>query len=1057
MALQPKRPTVYFSNQMEVLAHSLGQELWNPTASPFASKLIILPHHGLKSYLHRFFATDRDWNVAMGLDCKVLMDAIKFLLADRFSFPSQLALSFAIEEQLAKIEQSAVFSPVVEYLAKQKSPKALGWLIEELSKIFYEYGVFEPNILSTWKMKETWQQEIWKRVFSDCGHWKEFADVLQSHPQEEKEIHLFGFSHIPSHFYDFFSKFNAKWYFLSPSEMFWEDLCSDRERIYLEKKMEKGKVRLQIQEQLRFFLTKTHPLLANFGTTGKALLALFGKTECYIEERYTNIFPDTTLGFLQKSLLELDDEETKIEVLAEDRSLLCMSASSPLREVEILMQTLQELAVSPKEALILVSDMAIYEPYIHMVFGAEATVFPYCIHGLTAKPIAFEAIEHLEEMVKHRFDRDSVKKFISFPPIMHKWQFSQEEILWLEKQWDKAHIFFALNLEHKNHCLQKTSPKQLSQIESVLGGTWQEGIERTLYGLAQEEVLFSSPEWTQVELLGRAIELIRHLQQSCKPIYLEESHPLSFWIGWAEDWLTTHLQPSRGIEEFINYLQDLDGGIKNQTAPIPFNSFMRAVYGFFNRKKQSFQSHLVEAVKCMPLEMGGGHPAKVIYVLGCDAETLPGVSEPSSLEEVFEKKQTPSKSDQSRYLFLELILHAREHLIFSYTRVSPQDQKPQGPCAMIEEIFSYIDSRCFFNEEGIAPSHLYKRHHPTIAFSKEYFQKNALYPLPSLEIFSLAKSYYHIEKHPIAPFFPSWHLPVNRAVDEEGSMTVQVKDLEEFAKYPLRAYFKGTLDMYFDSPFTEDKEFFLSPLLQKKLLTALSKKEKIEHSLPLGRWKELAQKELKKELEKRKKSLDLLGVEESQMLSLEWVEGARKIEQREDRIILPALRIDLGTGLSITIKGHIAHVTPEGLIWFGKKKKEEYVHLWPTFLLFLCAAKELNWKRKCWLLQEEEFFPHVPDEPEKELASYLRLYLRALKEPCPIASSWALSFAQGEKESWYSKMRASSFLFSFVDPYKEWINLRDPPLIPSYVEKQWQEQWQQALSSLLQGGKSEDI
>jgi len=1057
MALQPKRPTVYFSNQMEVLAESLGQELWNPAASPFASKLIILPHHGLKSYLHRFFAGHPDWNVAMGLDCKVLMDAIKTLLADRFCVPSQLALSFAIEGELANIEESGVFSPVIEYLAKQKSPKAIGWLIEELSKIFYEYGVFEPQILSTWKIKDSWQQEIWKRVFSKHSHWQQLTEILQNHPREQKEIHLFGFSHIPSHFYDFFSKFDAKWYFLSPSEMFWEDLCSDRERIYLEKKMEKGKVRLQIQEQLRFFLTKTHPLLANFGTTGKALLALFGKTECYIEERYSNIFSNTTLGFLQKSLLELDDEETKIELLPEDRSLLCISAGSPLREVEILMQTLQELAVSPKDVLILASDMTIYEPYIHMVFGAQSSLFPYCIHGLCAKPLAFEAIEHLLEMVKNRFDRESVKKFMSFPPIMDKWQLSQEEILWLEKQWDKAHIFFALNLEHKNFCLQKTFPKQEERIESVQGGTWREGIERTLYGMAQEEVLFSSPEWTQVELLGRAIQLIAHLEESCKPIYLEESHSLSFWIHWAEDWLNTHLQPSQSIEEFIKYLKELNDEIKEQVAPIPFNSFMRAVHTFFDRKKQSFQSHLVEAVKCMPLEMGAGHPAKLIYVLGCDAETLPGISEPSSLEEVLEKKQTPSKADQSRYLFLELILHAREHLIFSYTRVSPQDQKAQGPCAMIEEIFSYVDSRCFFNKESMGVSQIYKRHHPTISFSKDYFQKKPLYPLPSLEMFSLAKSYYHVEKQPISPFFPSWHLPLDKIPYEGESITIQVKDLEDFAKYPLRAYFKETLDMYFDSGFTEDKEFFLSPLLQKKLLTALSKKEKIEHSLPLGRWKELAQKELKKEIEKRQKSLDILGIEEQKMLSLEWVQGARKIEHREDRIILPALRIDLKEGPSITIKGYISHATSEGLIWFGKKKKEEYVYLWPTFLLFLCAAKELNWKQRCWLLQEEEFFPYIPDDPEKELASYLGLYLRALKEPCPIAPSWAISFAKGEKESWQSKMRASSFGFSFLDPYKEWINLRDPPLTPSYVEKQWQEQWQQVFSCLLQGGKSEGI
>lgn len=1046
MALQLKRPTVYFSNQMESLAESLGEELWHPKANPFVSKLIILPHHGLKSYLHRFFAGHPHFNIAMGLECKVLMEAMKHLLGSSFAFPSELALSFAVEQELQNIGTDEIFSPLIGYLKKQSSEKAFSWLIEELSKLFYEYAVFEPKLLAKWQGEGKWQQEIWKRILRRFSNWKLLPQVLEQHPKDKKEIHLFGFSHIPAHFYDFFSKFEAKWYFLSPSEMFWEDLCSDKERIYLEKKMEKGRVRLQVQEQLRFFLTKTHPLLANWGTSAKALLAFFGKTECYIEERYKQSSKIGALAFLQKSLLELDDEETKVELSVKDNSLLCMSASSPLREVEVLMQTLQELKVSPKDVLVLVSDMSIYEPYIHMVFGAKSSPFPYCIHGLASKSKLYQTIEHLEQMVKCRFDRDSVKKFMFFAPVMDKWGFAEEDILWLEKQWDRAHIFFGLTPEHKKYCLRMSAPHEVLQEDMLAGGTWQEGIVRALEGLAQEEILFSSPEWTQVELLSKAIQLLHHLGESCRPIYLEEKRSFAFWIDWAKDWFFTHLLPSQEVEDFLSYAKELEKEVGQEMFLIPFSSFMRAVRGYFQRKKQSFQSHLVEAIKCIQLEMGGAHPAKVLYILGCDGETLPGVDERSCLEESVEKKQTPSIADQNRYLFLELILHAREHLIFSYTRVSAEDQKPQPPCPMIEEIFTYIDSRCFFKESNATISSCYKRQHQTISFSKEYFKRTASYPIFSSELFSLAKSYYHSEKEPLSPFFPTWHALGGRADVEEDSITIWIRDLEEFAKYPLRAYFRQTLNMYFDSSFVEDKEFFLTPLLQKKLLSSFRETTQIQGSLPLGRWKELAEKELEKELDRRKKSLNLFGVKEEDMLCLEWVEGVRQIEQKEDRITLPALCIHLENGPAITLKGHIAHATSEGLIWFGKKKKEEYIHLWPTFLLFLCAAKELNFKSRCWLAQEEKFFPYIPSDPGKELKKYLSLYLRALKEPCPIAPPWAIPFVEGQKESWQTKIKTPSFGTFFLDPYKEWIDIRDPSPAPLHIEKKWQKQWQEVFA-----------
>ncbi|MBS0627838.1 MAG: exodeoxyribonuclease V subunit gamma, partial [Verrucomicrobia bacterium] len=339
-----------------------------------------------------FFARHLEWSISTGVEYKVLVEGAKDLIEGKEErFPSELALFFAIEQEIYTIleEASADFPEVRQYVGSKKDEAKIQWLSYELAQLFYEYGVFESKVLVHWLAKKGWPQEIWKRVFSKFSRWRSLSEFLPSQKGRQDSIHLFGFSHIPSHLYDFFCKFCVKFYFLSPSEMFWEDLCSDRERIYLEKTMEKGRVRLQVQEQLRFFLTKTHPLLANWGKTGRPLLARFGQMECYLEERYQKDEAKSILAHVHNSLLELEDNEEKKQVSASDMSILCISASSKLREVEILLQTLKELmqksSIEPKDVLVLASDLKAYLPYIHMVFGSKESSFSYSIHGLFSK------------------------------------------------------------------------------------------------------------------------------------------------------------------------------------------------------------------------------------------------------------------------------------------------------------------------------------------------------------------------------------------------------------------------------------------------------------------------------------------------------------------------------------------------------------------------------------------------------------------------------------------------------------------------------------------------
>lgn len=1069
---EKKRPTVYFSNKLEQMAECLGKELWQNGEDPFVKRTVILPHHGLKSYLSTYFARHPDWSISAGIEYKVLVEGVKGLLQPGDQrFPTEIALSFAIEQEIYKILEeepsSEFFAELRQYVDSKENGEKVQWIACELAHLFYEYGVFESKALLYFLTQKGWKQEIWKRVFSRFPRWRALSEILCLQKGGGQElIHLFGFSHIPSHFYDFFCSFPVKFYFLSPSEMFWEDLCSDKERIYLEKKMEKGRVRLQVQEQLRFFLTKTHPLLANWGRVGRPLLARFGQMECYLEERYEKDFAPGVLGQIQNSLLDLEDEyEEKKEISSDDLSMLCISAPSKLREVEVLLQTLQELMhgsdIEPKDILVLTADLKAYLPYIHMIFGSAGSPFSYSIHGLFSRKDPRMGITSFLPMIEARFDLESVLAFFALPSVMNKLDFTEQNIACFRKWFEKTHTLWGLSSAHKRYCLQKTSPTEIYLPDSLEEGTWEEGIKKLLNGLAIEDKGASFfIEWTQAELLGRFIQVMEKLEEELKPVYEEEKKTFVYWVSFLRRWSKSFLTITKTEEDLLEDLEALTEELQGTLDFIlPFSSFVRAIENHFQQKKESFQSSYLQAVKFISLEMGSAYPAKIIYVLGCDEESFPKRQKIFCLEETTKYKETPSLSDQARYIFLELLLHARSSLVFSYPRISSQDQKPQGPCRMIEELFGYLDTRFFFSGETLKPFEVFKRNHPSLNFAKEYFQLNSKGKIFSSLSFLLAKSYYLREKQSLPIFFPSWQEKIESRENLSTPTIIEISKIQDFAKNPVRFYFKEKLGIYFEFSAKQDKEFFLSPLMQKKITKRAlggSLEEVIPMArklgeLPLGKLGAMAEKDLIEESRKWKKSLQGFHLQEQDLFSIELIEGVSKWEERDDRILGPALTVEVEGVGPVAIQGHLAHASTKGLLWLGKKKREEYAILWPSFLIFLCVAEKFGWEKECLFVQEGKKLSMGPKDPFDALAKYLKLYFRALQEPCPIYPKLSVALLDSNEEEWKKKMMPSSYDLGFSDPYEQWIEKRDPPPCSAHVQKEWQKDWEEVFSIFSEG------
>ena len=1076
---QKEKPTVYFSNRLESLAEALGETLFKKGQDPFCKRVVLLPNHSLKLYLSSFFARHPKWNISAGVEYKTLLEGTITLLRGEKEerFLSQMGISYIVEGEITKIlqgtEDDGLFCELKRYLGKDDFKKII-WTAQELARLFYEYGVFEPKALEKWLLEKGWKQELWKRIFSSDGKWRSLSAALLEVPLGKKErestVHLFGFTYLPSHFYDFFCRSKAYFYFLSPSEMFWEDLCSDLDRIYLEKKMIGKKIRLEVQEQMSLLIKQTHPLLANWGRAGKALLSRFGETECYLEEEYVSPLAETVLSYVQRSLLDLKDDFEQREISLEDTSLLCLSASSKLREVEILLETLKELmhesSIEPKDVLVLSGNLEGYLPYIHTVFGQKSSPFSYSIHGISSSSFSeqVKAVEFLLSFGEKRFDRDILFQFLSFPSVMKKWEFTPKDLLLLKSLAEKANVLWGICPEHKEKCLKNAWPEEVAEFNLPFEGTWKEGIDRLVLGLAMDLdiSLVSLVEWTEAELLGRFIHILHSLKEDLKPIYEKEKKSFKAWAILLEKWLSTYFISSSTIESLLKDVYSLEEEIEGSSSfEMPFMSFKRALDSHFQRKKESFQSSHLNAVKFLSLEMDGIYPSKIICVLGLDEESFPKKELPSCFGETSLIKEIPSSADQSRYLFLQLILHARNSLILSYQRFSTKDQKSQGPSRLIEELLSYIDAQSFFSQSEKKPSEVFTRHHPAMSFSKSYFQEESF--CKNSSTLHLAESYYVKEKKQSAPFFVSWQEKKERASLVDFSKIIEIKKIQDFAKNPVRFYFKEVLGVFFDFESSQDKEFFLSPVTKsriKNLALAGSLDEatflaKARGELPLGEIGKIGVADLTEELQEWKEGLSFFGLKEEDLFHVEFSDSARHIEKKNKRIICPSLILEIEGMGSIAIQGNLYPVSSKGFLWTGKKKKDDYPLLWPSFLIFMCVAEDLGLEKECLLLNEKKKLSIYVEDPRLLLSKYLKLYVRSLEEPCPVRPEWLSTLLSKSKGDLQKKITPSSYDIGFVDPYDEWIEKRDPTISADHVLEEWKMQWSEVFSLLIEEEKGE--
>jgi exonuclease V gamma subunit len=610
----------------------------------FARTIVVIPHASIKEWLQLEICRNRDNAATIGLEF-VSWEIALARVAGPLPIPTRAEL-------LASIWQAT------DSFDSEK--KKLDF-VEHLVSLFWEYS--RSGCPQNIPEEGLWQKTLFEEIFQKYS-WQTLPDALrQLDLREVGSLILFGIDHLPTAVHRFFLKYQKLSVFrFSPTSMFWEDLNSS-------------------DEELR----NVQPLLANWGSLGRKMLADAAAFPTHEDENYSLEINKTTLQKLKTDLLLLEKQDFSFI----DNSIRCLkTGTSRLLEVQTLRLEIARLAregISLSDMRVYAPDIAAYAPLIEFCFSGSQSI-PVRISGtdLSRKSSFYQAIVCLFQCVKGRWDLDQLFDLFELSAFYQKANWQREDVKRFQKWARQVKIRWGLDALHR---------QETAEIDTVFHevGSWKSGfaelIDSWIFLQPEKEELMS---WCDADLFKSFYEAFYSLAQTLLSWKTEKK-----FFEWAEEIeklvrSTLFLDESseaeraaaRSFSLFLDLLRKLAKKFPEEKFPL---SVIQTYFATFSSGEG--EGSLLHAVRFASLELGSIVPARILFILGVDEENFPRSIPPSSLQL---SPPQPSISEIDRYLFLQAIFAAKERLIFSYSHRSKEDGKSVNPSLLIQELFGYL-------------------------------------------------------------------------------------------------------------------------------------------------------------------------------------------------------------------------------------------------------------------------------------------------------------------------------------------------------------------------------
>lgn len=741
------------------------------------------------------------------------------------------------------------------YLENDPDQRKRYQLASKLGQIFQVYQLYRPDLLATWENGhepgvgvDSWQGDLWRGLAATDPNLPgrrlvALRDLLTrsstTPPGLPKRLTIFGVSTLPPLFLDLVVQLSrflpVRIYFTSPTYHYWGDLRSDRELARLEARKQ-GPAPL---DESHF--ETGHPLLSSLGHQGRDFFNLLQSADpggdAWHELDFTEPEGPSVLATLQRDILHLNDRRTPSReqrpVLdPKDRSLKVHLCHSPRREMEVLRdQLLDAFAADPTlrldDVLILVPSIELYAPYIEAVFGAgRSPALRYSIadRQISREQPPVEAVMGLLGLIGERLTPDTVFELLDLPAIRRAFHLPAQEIPRLRRLVQRARIRWGIDGG------QRRDDFDLPALDA---NTWRSGLDRLLMGHATGEIEglvagiapLAGATAGDTELLGGltsfAETLFSHLRKLRSPRTLEH------WardLGAALDALFAARgdDEERALQLVRDSLDQLAAAEKAMAEPVVvtvevLREHLAAVFS-----NEGFGgSFLAGRITFCALKPMRTIPFQIIAVAGLDDSTFPRREAPNSfdLTRLFPRTGDRSSRDDDRYLFLEIVLAARQRLLLSFVGHSQQDGSPRAPSVVVNELLETLEATFVSPDASTVRQHLEVTHrlHP---FHAAYFdgRDHQLFSFSAPDL--AAARALAGDRQPENPFIDLDDLEhgpgkVDPGAESPEQRSLDLDELIEFWVHPNRYFGRRILQLYLDTwhePSMGSEPFVVGPL-----------------------------------------------------------------------------------------------------------------------------------------------------------------------------------------------------------------------------------------------------
>jgi exodeoxyribonuclease V gamma subunit len=865
--------SVFHSNQLEtlkiILVHLIKAD---PLPNPFIAETILVQSPGMSQWLKMELAKEFGVaaNINFPLPATFIWQMFSQVLPDvpkRSAFNKE-AMTWKLVSIIPTLLDLDEFSPLKHYLARDNSPLRLFQLAGKIADIFDGYLVYRPDWIASWEQEidvaeiggdHPWQPILWRRLYQATlalgqSHYhrgnlyQAFIEAIEKGDIDTsrlpKRLFIFGITALPPRYLDALKALgeyiDISLMFANPCQHYWGEI---RDRKYLASLRRKqivlhanqfeisGKVNIvkseslveKARDSLHIEQMTGNSLLASMGKLGRDNLYLLSQLELEEHEYFLNPPGSGLLQHIQRDILNLDERssdqalltsEHKTHLIEQDFSVSLHSCHSPIREVEVLYDTIlswfdQDPSLQARDIIVMVADINSYSAAIEAVFGNAAydRYIPFSISDRTSdheSPI-LTAFLQLLALPQSRCLASELLELLETPAILQRFDIAQDEFE-LARRWvNQSGIRWGLNRQSGQEFGFDISEKN----------TWQSGIERLLVGYSMAENVdlltlggehyspFIDVQGIGAELAGKLAHYIETVDRYRRALSM--SHHIEDWrrllatmlddffsIGLEDDVAlnmvrSTILQLNQQLDD-AHYESDLDPDVVRYYLQSQLST---------TRVSQRFLAGQVNFCTLMPMR---SIPFKVVCLLGMNDGTYPRANQIDGFDLMQGRSRIGDRSrrDDERYLFLEALLSARQNFYISYIGQSIKDNSERLPSIFVSELLEYCQQNyCLFGDEELESDESAQRlqafltqHHPMVPYSPQAFTGQS--PSYAKEWFPVAQRLEPTSSMEASPLLRDCLLEL------ESPLSIDLVDLQAFWRNPAKYFFNRRLKVAYE-------------------------------------------------------------------------------------------------------------------------------------------------------------------------------------------------------------------------------------------------------------------